>query len=758
MPQLPPSSRKDRVVPVIDINDLKNAIAEIVSARGTEAGFTVKQIVAKIAARKNIPVTELKAVEKNVRELLKAAEAHYGIVKSKDGRYFVTPKFFSKDVLSGAGSILYYYNPAVRTEDEVLAEILREDENLTLPQAIAHLIKLRDIINVDKVIEEIIEENPNPKSLLIDMLRFFVNLIDSLREIYLRESALETKNRIKNGIEKIINNIIIQVYGRVFGIPIRDRASYPAAPILIDYRDLRVIVDYDLLDRFLNRRILDDKFFVEEEFRDSAGKFVGIDSSVIELDIRKGPLSKYRQIPKLRIFTTVVASRGKAGEEIDQEFKPSPSEVAKSNMKRLEEERIVIPPSALLDFEPYYIPRIEEAVMQFREYTEIIDFLQRSSGVYIIYKDGALWPFERRLDDFIAVHRDYTIATLKKFYSVLTYISLEPPYIVGIVKRGHLGFLWYVVLYYILRDLQRRFGYKLTSENVLRLVSYIQQQESADGYLAYVMLLKYKLRKLGGADNLTVRTFAFVRKFYTTDDTLMKGLMNYCNLKNRPLLETENDIDAWKRIIWAILMQRDHRSYGSSFIEYLKTKDRNVLPEVEKNKIINILNGLGASHRASDFDLFVELYEKMVENGIEPSEYLSQSSQDVYHVLPLVASAGDTVIFYYLPPAYVEPQNLEDAINNGIQISLPRVEILLNAERAARAGVSRVLSVISAVILNPFVHYYVLYEENVERYLIVPVPVKDAHYAAKELLYKKVYPDYENTLLELLSMYLRTEA
>ena len=45
-----------------------------------------------------------------------------------------------------------------------------------------------------------------------------------------------------------------------------------------------------------------------------------------------------------------------------------------------------------------------------------------------------------------------------------------------------------------------------------------------------------------------------------------------------------------------------------------------------------------------------------------------------------------------------------------------------------------------------------------ERYLIVPVPVKDAHIAAKELLYKKVYLDYENTLLKLLSQYLRTEA
>jgi len=682
----------------------------------------------------------------------------WGILRvSKRESYKITYNFWDKakeENIECYQGILAYLDTnkdkIVKTLSEVQTEIIGlEEGTLRLPEFIGKLITLdqetREITNT--AIDEIVENNSDPKKLFTEMLDDYVELYRELVE----KISGSTSGREREGLINLAKNLIGMVnniFGRVLSIPVSHDTTCSACPIILPKDPGRgeIRVNREILEELLKDRIVDDKFFIEEEVRKPVAAFAGVDTSVAEMDPRFGPLAHIRHLPLIDIFTAVVSIREGRNGDSKVEIYPKPEKITNEDLDKLEEDRDILPANVIYNFEEYYIPRIKEAIMHAKECYQIDTLPDRKPLLEIIYKDGAIWPAERKFDDFLYEHKEFVINNLTAYYKMVKDIS-ESPLIVGVVKRGHLGFLWHLLNWYIIRKMN-----KTDVKDLSRFVSFLERQTASDGYLALIMLSRYAETKKPAGKG--VRLFAIKRKFYATDTSITEVLLEYAEKEKRKIIDLEKDEKVWQEIVWSLLIDRDRVSKGLELKRFLKGDADALKTEEYRQDLADLLksNGMFNADIKTSLD-YVNIYGVLIREGREDivKNLLSTESQKVYDKLPYILSHADIVFLYYLPP-YERVIKFVSNNGKGNELSLPRFEIQLNGKEISREEIRRMISGLSVM---PFQDFYVYYgrEEYVDRALIIPVPVKDAHLYAKGEI-REITSVYLNLLLAAVTKYL----
>jgi len=597
-----------------------------------------------------------------------------------------------------------------------------------MPVFMGELIKLdqktHEIINV--AIDDIIQNNFDPKKLFMEMLDDYVELYKELVEKISSSTAGKEREVLINQAKNLIE-IVNHIFGRVLSIPISPDTACSVCPIVLPKDPGRgeIRVNRDVLEELLKDRIVDDRFFIEEEVRKPIAAFAGVDTSETEIDLRKAKeFADIRYLPPTVVFTTVVSIREGRNGNGKFDIYPKPEKITNEDLNKLEADRDILPADVIYRFGEYYIRRIKEAIMHAKECYQIISLPDRKPSLEIIYKDGAIWPAERKFDDFLYDHKEFVIDNLTAYYKMVKDAS-ESLLIVGVVKRGLLGFLWYLLNWYINRKMN-----KIDVKDLSRFVSFLERRPESDGYLALLMLSRYaETKKLADKG---VRLFAIKRKFYATDALLVDALLEYAEREKRKIVDLEKDEKVWQEIVWSLLIDKDRVSKGSELKRFLKGDTDALKTEEYWQDLEDLLK----SRRIYNADIrtpldYIYIYRVLIREGREDiaKNLLSTESQKVYDKLPYILSHADIVFLYYLPPY---ERVIKFVLNNsaGNELSLPRFEIQLNSKEITREEIRRMISRLSVM---PFPDFYVYYgrEENVDPALIIPVPVKDAHLYAK---------------------------
>lgn len=745
-------------MPGITEKDVLEAVCEFMKKR-SRASFTPKDVLEVLLNSGKINITNLENTEKVLTRIF-SSMARRGVFKvEKKGKYKITDVFWSeaqsKNIECYKGILTYFSrNIKVETLSDIQDKIIGlEEGKLTLPEFLADLITLdretRGIIY--QAVDELIAENPDPKKIFIDMLKDYVQVYDRLIEKISKTSAGKEREEMKIFAKKLLD-IIENIYGRVLSLPISYTKNCTVCPIVLpkDPGKGKIEIREDILEGLLKERIVDDTFFVEEPVSAPVAAFAGVDTSVVEIDLKKGPFEHMRHLPDIDVFTMVVSVReGRTGNN-KVELYPRPEEITTKTLKELEKERDILPADVIYKFEDYYILRIKESIMQSKEYQAMYSLPDRKPSLLIIYKDGALWPSERKFGDFLYDHKEFVIDNLIEYSKMVKNLS-ETPVVVGVVKRGHLGFLWFLLNWYVIRKMIRTDVRELS-----KFVAFLERQSSSDGSLALLMLLRYAEKR--GLDNKGVRTFAVRRKFYATESQLIDTLLEYAERKGKSVAELERDENTWKEIVWCLLMYLDRISKGNELKRFLKGETDALESEEYAHDLKEILekHGLNDISISSPLD-YCRIHESLIEEGREDIllGLLSEYSKKVYRELPFVISYADTVFFYYLPP-YKVVNKLKTLIEKiSSSFSLPRFEIQINGSNihsASNAGIKRTISRLSVL---PFEDFYVYYgpEEYVNRAMVLPVPVKDAHHYAKSMAVG-IKPAFFNVLINAVMKYL----
>jgi len=717
--------------------DILESICQLIRNRGKPT-FVVDDVIGILLDSGRISIDNLHDERREISRKL-SDMVRQGILRVDErNSYKITYNFWDKakkEKIECYQGILAYLDSnkdkiiKIKSFSEVQSEIIGEEEGkLSLPEFYGEFIKLyrekREIINA--AIDDIIQNNFDPKKLFMEMLYDYVELYKELAEKISSSTAGKEREVLINQAKNLIE-IVNHIFGRVLSIPISPDTACSVCPIVLPKDPGRgeIRVNRDVLEELLKDRIVDDRFFIEEEVRKPIAAFAGVDTSETEIDLRKAKeFADIRYLPPTVVFTTVVSIREGRNGNGKFDIYPKPEKITNEDLNKLEADRDILPADVIYRFGEYYISRIKEAIMHAKECYQITSLPDSKPSLEIVYKDGAIWPAERKFDDFLYDHKEFVIDNLTAYYKMVKDAS-ESPLIVGVVKRGHLGFLWYLLNWYINRKMN-----KIDVKDLSRFVSFLERQPESDGYLALIMLSRYaETKKLAGKG---VRLFAIKRKFYATDALLVDALLEYAEREKRKIVDLEKDEKVWQEIVWSLLIDKDRVSKGSELKRFLKGDTDALKTEEYWQDLEDLLK----SRRIYNADIgtpldYIYIYRVLIREGREDiaKNLLSTESQKVYDKLPYILSHADIVFLYYLPPY---ERVIKFVLNNsaGNELSLPRFEIQLNSKEITREEIRKIISRLSVM---PFPDFYVYYgrEENVDPALIIPVPVKDAHLYAK---------------------------
>ncbi|MCG2865249.1 MAG: hypothetical protein L7H04_05215 [Vulcanisaeta sp.] len=717
--------------------DILESICQLIRKRGKQT-FVVDDVIGMLLDSGKISIDNLHDERREISRKLSDMVGQGILRVDKRNSYKITYNFWDKakkEKIECYQGILAYLDSnmdkimKIKSFSEVQSEIIGEEEGkLSLPEFYGEFIKLyrEKRETIDAAIDDIIQNNFDPKKLFMEMLDDYVELYRELVEKISSSTAGKERERLFNQAKNLIE-IVNHIFGRVLSIPISHDTACSVCPIVLPKDPGRgeIRVNRDVLEELLKDRIVDDRFFIEEEVRKPVAAFAGVDTSVAEIDLREAKEFAYiRYLPRMAIFTTVVSIREGRNGHYKVDIYPKPEKITSEDLDKLEADRDILPADVVYRFEEYYIRRIKEAIMHAKECHQITSLPDSKPSLEIIYKDGAIWPAERKFDDFLYDHKEFVIDNLTAYYKMVKDAS-ESPLIVGVVKRGHLGFLWYLVNWYINRKMN-----KIDVRDLSRFVSFLERRPESDGYLALIMLSRYaETKKLAGKG---VRLFAIKRKFYATDAVLVDALLEYAKREKRKIVDLEKDEKVWQEIVWSLLIDRDRVSKGSELKRFLEGDTDALKTEEYWQDLEDLLK----SKRMYNVNIrtpldYINIYRVLIREGREDiaKNLLSTESQKVYDKLPYILSHADIVFLYYLPPY---ERVIKFVLNNsaGNQLSLPRFEIQLKGKEITREEIRKMISRLSVM---PFPDFYAYYgpEENVDPALIIPVPVMDAHLYAK---------------------------
>jgi len=706
-----------------------------------------------------------KEIRRVIGELVKNGVLRIYPSGKGETRYFITEDLMEAILDAIGQTTLDNFPASTYTEslDDVQRELERVDE-LTLPQ----FYRLLEEMGIDtaKILREVLAVHEfaeqNPKELLMEMLEDCIEKHNEAYKRYLNETS-EKGRRALMTIMNRLRAIIRSVYERYLQIPIgtpRESGRYPIR--MPDEGEIGEIVleDAGVVGELLEKRITDDKMIVDYE-PIGGDYFDGVDSSVHEVRPRIG-----RYVPGFSVFTVVSVTLGCDAEENRPPYvKPRPEEVATERLSDLERKGYVTRGSELLRFSDYYIDRIKEANMQRIQYGFINETLRgvRQDGLpqpQIVYLDGRVWPTEHKLSDFFAEHRNYVLQALSEFVEIVKWMRGDGPKVVGVVKRGHLGFLWYLVFWYAYRK-----GVVSFEKFVLEPNMY-ESLENKDGAVALWLLMTYY-----GLTGKYGRLFAVRRKLYAADPEITKIFMRVHSERDRGLsiAEIEDDPAFWKEVVEEAIVRR---KYG----DLMRTIERLLEGDISWDNLhIDLRRNLKPKLEVLDDESRRKLMRNLRRCALEKEkceilkreigfDVLNRQDGQLMHDLSTAYAFGDVVSLYFLPPesyheAFVEMFTSEDS---GFQpgsspyFALPRIDVLLpvlswrifgDVERSV------ITKYIDEILVRPGEKFYVQYgtSEGVVWNLIVPSPVKLAHIYSKDIVRKEVAPKYAAILTMFIS-------
>ncbi len=457
-------------------------------------------------------------------------------------------------------SILDYLQPSKpETREEIGARIAREEALLeflrryptrSVSEEIGKQIELNKLFpsRVEKMIEEIAEKiaHENPRKLLKEM---FEDLLEMFKEYAEKYRNIRNKVEEENIYKKLdrILQIIKIVYGYVLGIPLSTSRLRPRAPTevaricLPDHKTKEYVIEYDpkVLEDFLDYRIPDETFIVFETPNDGQNNFImGVDSSTAPINII---IPNITRRPLSLIVNTVVGITEREGKPL---LFPRPETIEKLDSYSAEEEGFLIRPDTLSSYPDYYRDRIREAQMNYLEYKFIDKALSpepSDSDLYgklkrppnIVFLDGRIFPYEHKLSDYVALHGKYVRKSIYAYVRLIRAADAlrDIATITGVVKRGHLAYLWYIISWYMFRK-----EGLINEDEFLDPSSLItEDDEMRDEYIALLILKKFydpNRKELP-------RTFILIRRFYAMDPVLRRAI----GLTDS--ISKENDIMFW---------------------------------------------------------------------------------------------------------------------------------------------------------------------------------------------------------------------
>lgn len=405
------------------------------------------------------------------------------------------------------------------SREGVGAKIEAEFEEPSIAEEIAQLLREREgHINrvIDGVAEKIAEENP--KEVLLRLLKGYEKLFHNYSKRYVSGSAEERKNALDKMEE--IERRVTTIFGRVLGIPISKRRRESLALgeairiVLPTPSDPKAVFEFkeELVKKYLERRIPDDRF-VEFVAPRSIENFVyvGIDSSSVPVEVFVPRISP-RKVEV--IVNAAITTRLKGGEEREPvtELFPRPEDVAEMRTREAEKRGYIISPFTYYSLPERFRVRLREAQMNTLEHGVAVEQLRTMPDV--VYLDGRIFPYEHTVDDYtVAPHREAVKRSLEVFRELLDVVESRRriTVLVGVVKRGALGYLWPMVQWIAYEE-------GIIEEDDLFAGWQRFEKVFFDGYIALKLLHKI-MQQRGETDNV-LRTFVVLRRFYAMDDKL----------------------------------------------------------------------------------------------------------------------------------------------------------------------------------------------------------------------------------------------
>lgn len=436
------------------------------------------------------------------------------------------------------------------TQEETLIDFVRKYPTRSVSEEVGKQIELSKLFpsRIESLIRKIADEiaHENPRNLLKEMFEDLLRMFKNYAERYKSTKNKTEEDEIYKKLERILH-IIKVVYGYVLGIPISTSRLRPRAPMeaaricLPDRKTKEYKLEYDpnVLEIFLNRRIPDETFIVLETPDIEQSDFImGVDSSTTKVKIT---IPNITRRPILLVVNTVVGVTEINGKPL---LFPRPETIEKLDSYSAEEEGFLIRPHTLSSFPDYYRDRIREAQMNYLEYRFIDKALSpepSDSDLYsklkrpptIVFLDGRIFPYEHKLSDYIALHGKYV---RKSIYAHVKLVRAADALrdivtITGVVKRGHLAYLWSIISWYMFRKKGL-----ISEDEFLDPGSLItEDDEMRDEYIALLLLKKF----YNPNRREVPRTFILIRRFYAMDPVLRRAIGLIDNISK------ENDVMFW---------------------------------------------------------------------------------------------------------------------------------------------------------------------------------------------------------------------
>jgi len=699
-------------------------------------------------------------LRKYVKGLVRDGLLHEG---DKKDSYLASHKLIEELLKTlGQSSLDEFIQTTLGVEVETIDEILEKYErfyDISLPQFYALMENFG--VDVARLIRDVALNTDfferNPVDLLMEFLLDCVDLHNDLLSRFSSETASKRKDALANAMHRF-RNIIRAVFDRYLQIPV---GNYRSAVIYIPddntYRAIE-ITDREVLEKYLRKRVVDDR--VIKEFDPNRGQiFFGIDSSSLEIK----PKIR-RKVPGFRVFTTVSVSLPDSdGGNGAPTIRPTPDEIAYDNLSLLERKGYVIKGSDLLHFDEYYIDRIAETQMQRLMYGASLDILNNLNETSdAVYLDGRVWPTEHKLSDLFAIHGKYVKQTILEFSNLVKAYNPDLPPVIGVVKRGHLGFLWYLVFWYAYRS-------RLVESSVFILEPDLYESlENKDGAIAWWLLVLYYLStgKYG-------RLFAVRRKLYASDSETMRIAAVVAKYMGKNLIEVEEDFQFWNKTSREMVVRKTLRTKIDELTRYLEGyQDAGIeLPKEWLESLGNTTSSvrkklLDELKKTGLYSSKCEVIKKHL--GFDP---VGKEEKSLFVPLSNVYAFSDVVSFYYMPPRNFNREWLELFASDGARfepgempmISLPRMDLLLPVQYWTLLEMevdSKELSeyIDASLFSSEKVELYTWYDssEGIRWNLIVPSPVKLAHIYSKSLNKKEVAPMYAAIVSALIYRELTT--
>lgn len=672
----------------------------------------------------------------------------------KEARQALLDEFFKKSITEGV---------TAETLDEVQLR-LEKTEEYTIPQFYDFLIRFG--IDASKVIRSVALETDffrrNPRELLEEMLHDCVELHNKFYRLYLNETSARKKREYEKAMKRI-RAIVRSVFGRYLQIPCGPQNTLKGAIIVIpDEESGKIEVrDWNAVKKLIEKRVLDDRVLVEY-VPNKGSIFDGVDSSAVTI---RPPIG--RSIPSFKIFTQVTVTITSGEEKPHVTIKPKPEEVALSKLETLEKQGYAIPGHALLAFSDYYIDRIQEAIMQKQQYRAARSSITGEDGSEgesiseAVYLDGRIWPTEHKFSDFFAEHKDYVKAMLREFVRLTTDFGEDGPKVLGVVKRGHLGFLWYLIFWYAYKN-----G-KVGLEAFVLEPRLYESLENRDGAVAFwLLILHHKQTGRYG------RLFAVRRKLYAADLEILRVFLKVARVRGKNIWDAEEDFGFWKTVVEEAVISR---KYGDTIEELeralegrvpvedldltpdLKEAIRSAIERVDESSLETLLHDLRSCKLNSEkYQLLKTFLQK---------DLLKKEDKELINILTRVYAFSDVASFYFLPPLQYKRDFIELFASDARfepgempLVSLPRIDLLLPVHSWRLLGdidPERLREYINSSIFesDKEMKLYVWYDtrEGVSWNLLVPSPVKLAHIYSKQLNRREVAPMYAAIIVAYIS-------